>query len=148
MNFDDLYNAFALQTSYFRSFSDDCTPSRYLVNVIDLLSREGHNLIQIQRFSGSDKVLRGCYCPFKIYLFLKFSKAHNFDKIHRRDMGLTLMLTLIDALQNDVKVKGQISVLIVDLSLKPLLFINYRTYIFQISFQNVWGFIRFNVLKV
>ena len=56
------------------------------------------------------KMLRGCYCPLKGYLFLKFSKAHNFSKIHRRDSGLILMLTLIDALQNDLKVKGQINV--------------------------------------
>ena len=52
-----------------------------------------------------------CYCPFKRCLFLKYSKAHNFGKIFRRDMGLALLLTLIDALQNGLKVEGQISVL-------------------------------------
>ena len=68
------------------------------------------------------------YFPFKSYLFLKFSKAHNFGKKHRRDMGLKLMLTLIDALQNDFNVKGQIRVLIFDLSLKVLLLKNYLTH--------------------
>ena len=35
------------------------------------------------------KIWSGCYCPFKIYLFFKFLKPHNFHKIHRIDMELT-----------------------------------------------------------
>ena len=48
-------------------------------------------------------------------------------------MGLALKLTLIDVLQNDVKVKGQISVLIFDLSLKWLLLRNYLTQTIQMQ---------------
>ena len=44
------------------------------------------------------------------YLFLKFSKAYNFGKLQRTEMELTLLLTLIYAIQNDINVIGQISV--------------------------------------
>ena len=44
-------------------------------------------------------ILSGCYCPFMSYLFLEFSKVHNFGEIHGIDMGLTLLLTLTDGIQ-------------------------------------------------
>ena len=55
-------------------------------------------------------------------MFLKISKAQKVGKIHRIDMELTFMLTMLDTLQNDIKVKGQISVLIliIDTDQKPL----------------------------
>ena len=42
-------------------------------------------------------MLRGSYRPFKSYMLLKFSNSHNVVKIHvhRRNIRLTLILTLI-----------------------------------------------------
>ena len=39
---------------------------------------------------------QGCYCPFESCMFLNYSKAHNFGKIHRGDIGLTWMLTFLE----------------------------------------------------
>ena len=55
--------------------------------------------------------------PLEFHLFLvNVSIAYNFKIKHHKDSGPTLLGPLMNNLQTDVKVKGQISVLIFDLS--------------------------------